>query len=76
LRDENNRLKGEEGKPDITANKKKGLKNDHSSEKERKAPTEHHKRSKNEIINETKFIAASPYFDGSKGKFPSNHNYR
>jgi hypothetical protein len=50
LRDENNRLKGEEGKPDIKANKKKGFKNDHSSEKERKTPTEHHKRSKNEII--------------------------
>jgi hypothetical protein len=50
LRDENNRLKGEEGKPDIKANKKKGFKNDHSSEKERKTPTEHHKRSKNETI--------------------------
>ncbi|MEH1810041.1 hypothetical protein [Nostoc sp.] len=35
LRDENNRLLGEEGKPDIKANKKKGFKNDHSSEKER-----------------------------------------
>ena len=32
LRDENNRLKGEQGKPDIKANKKKGLKNDYSSE--------------------------------------------
>jgi Transposase IS66 family len=50
LRDENNRLKGSEGKPDIKANKKKGFKNDHSSEKERKTPTEHHKRSKNETI--------------------------
>ena len=50
LRDENNRLKGEEGKPDIKANKKKGFKNDHSSEKERKTPTEHSKRSKNETI--------------------------
>ena len=50
LRHENNRLKGEQGKPDIKANKKKGLKKDHSSEKERKIPTEHKKRSKNETI--------------------------
>ena len=34
LRDENNRLKGEQGKPDIKANKKKGQ--DLSSEAERK----------------------------------------
>ena len=50
LRDENNRLKGEQGKPDIKANKKKGLKKDYSSEKERKIPTEHKKRSKNQTI--------------------------
>ena len=34
LRDENNRLKGEQGKPDIKANKKKQLKKDYS-ERER-----------------------------------------
>ena len=34
LRDENNRLKGEQGKPDIKANKKKGLKKNFS-ERER-----------------------------------------
>ena len=50
LRNENNRLKGEQGKPDIKANKTKGFKNDHSSEKERKTPTEHSKRSKNQTI--------------------------
>lgn len=50
LRDENNRLKGEEGKPNIKANKTKGLKKDHSSEKERNTPTEHKKRSKNETL--------------------------
>jgi len=50
LRDENNRLKGEEGKPDIKANKNIGFKNDHSSEQERNAATEHHTRSKNETI--------------------------
>ncbi len=50
LRDENNRLKGEQGKPDIKENKNKGFKKDHSSEKERKTPTEHKKRIKNETI--------------------------
>ena len=50
LRDENNRLKGEEGKPEIKANVKKGFKKDHSSEKERKIPKEHSKKSKNETI--------------------------
>ncbi|WP_256874842.1 hypothetical protein [Nostoc sp. C052] len=34
MRSENNRLKGEEGKPDIKANKVKGFKSDRSSEKE------------------------------------------
>ena len=50
LRDENNRLKGEQGKPDIKANKNKGFKKNHSSEKERKIPKERKKRSKNESI--------------------------
>lgn len=50
LRDENNRLKGEEGKPDIKANKNIGFKNNHSSEKQRKTPARHHKRSKNETL--------------------------
>ena len=50
LRDENNRLKGEQGKPDIKASKKIGFKKDHSSEKERKTPKEHSKKSKNKSI--------------------------
>lgn len=50
LRDENNRLKGEQGKPDIKANKNKGFKKNHSSEKERKIPKERKKISKNESI--------------------------
>ncbi len=47
LQDEINRLKGEDGKPDIKANKTKGFKKDHSSEKERKTPKKHIKSSKN-----------------------------
>ncbi len=50
LRDENNRLKGEQGKPDIKANKKKGLKKNYSSEKERKTSKNHRKRSKKAAI--------------------------
>ncbi|BAY82739.1 hypothetical protein NIES267_22230 [Calothrix parasitica NIES-267] len=72
LRDENNRLKGEEGKPDIKANKKKGFKNDHSSEKERKTPTEHHKRSKNETIKiDREEIVTYP-----KEKLPANAEFK
>jgi Transposase IS66 family len=50
LRDENNRLKGEQGKPLIKANTKKGFQSDHSSEKERKTPKEHHKSRKKETL--------------------------
>ena len=49
LKDENNRLKGEQGKPDIKA-KSKGFTSHHSSEKERKTPKKHSKRSKNDPI--------------------------
>jgi hypothetical protein len=38
LRDENNRLKGEQGKPEIKANGEGKAAKDHSSEKERKKP--------------------------------------
>ena len=53
LRDENNRLKGEQGKPDIKANKQKGLKKDYSSEKERKKSKNHRKNSKKTEIKTT-----------------------
>jgi len=43
LKDENNGLKREQGKPDIKA-KSKGLRSQHSSEKERKTPTSTAKR--------------------------------
>ena len=46
LRDENNRLKGEQGKPNIKANKPKPPQTDHSSEKERRKPKQHQKRGK------------------------------
>jgi hypothetical protein len=46
LRDEINRLKGEQGKPDIKPDKKKEEQNDHSSEKERRQPKKWQKGSK------------------------------
>ena len=46
LRDENNRLKGEQGKPPVKSNARPKTPPDHSSEAERKLPKEHHKRAK------------------------------
>ena len=46
LRDEINRLKGEQGKPDIKGNKKKPLNKNYSSEKERKTRKNHRKSAK------------------------------
>ena len=49
LQDEVNRLKGEDGKPDIKANKKSGN-SDHSSETERKQPQKRRRRHKKKNI--------------------------
>jgi hypothetical protein len=46
LRDENNRLKGEQGKPKIKANTAKPVRVDYSSEKERRKPKPRQKRAK------------------------------
>ena len=46
LRDENNRLKGEQGKPNIKANKPKPPRSDHSSEQERRKSKPREKRRK------------------------------
>ncbi len=50
LRDEINRLKGEQGKPEIKGKKPRGLSNNYSSEKERKIPKKHSKSRKTESI--------------------------
>lgn len=49
LRDENNRLNGEQGKPDIKPNTP-AAKKDLSSEQERRQPKDHHRRSKTGTI--------------------------
>jgi hypothetical protein len=50
LRSENNRLKGEQGKPDIKAKQPRGEKSNLSSEKERKTPKSHEKGFKNQSL--------------------------
>lgn len=50
LRDEINRLKGEQGKPEIKANKKKEVKKNYSSEKERKTSKNQRKSGKKRQI--------------------------
>ncbi len=50
LRDEINRLKGEQGKPDIKGKKPRGFNNDYSSEKERKTAKKHSKSRKTKSI--------------------------
>ncbi|MEG4506570.1 hypothetical protein QUA81_23390 [Microcoleus sp. F6_B4] len=50
FKSENNRLKGEQGKPEVKANEAKKLKENYSSEKERKAPKKHIKSSKNALV--------------------------
>jgi len=51
LRDEVNRLKGEQGKPEIKGNTPTSAAEDHSSEKERRKPRQRHKASKNVNIH-------------------------
>jgi hypothetical protein len=46
LRDEINRLKGEQGKPNIKPNRQKRVPSDHSSEQERRKPKKRRKRRK------------------------------
>lgn len=50
LRDENNRLKGEQGKPTVKPNAPRPDPTDHSSERERRQPTERVKRGKRATI--------------------------
>ena len=50
LRDENNRLKGEQGKPNIKGNKAKPPQSNYSSEQERRKPKPRRKRSKKATI--------------------------
>ena len=50
LRDENNRLKGEQGRPQVKANTRQPPRSDHSSEQERRQPRQRVPRSKKAAI--------------------------
>jgi hypothetical protein len=74
LRDEVNRLKGEQGKPDIKANTSKTPKTsstDHSSEKERRKPRQWRKRSKKADlpINREQVVSVDPAVLPADAKF-------
>lgn len=63
LRDENNRLKGEQGQPTIKANTKVAVPaGDHSSERERRRPTPRHVRRKLQeiVLDRTEVLAVDP----------------
>ncbi len=71
LRDEVNRLKGEQGKPKIKGNTPKPPMSDHSSEKERKKTRQRHKKSKQaEIeINREQVVAVDASILPKDAKF-------
>jgi hypothetical protein len=71
LRDEVNRLKGEQGKPDIKGNTPKATSQDHSSEKERRKPRERHKSSKQAKveINREQVVEVDPAILPPDAKF-------
>lgn len=71
LRDEINCLKGEDGKPDIKANKKQ--KKDHSSEKERKGSSR--KRKKRKKLSEVK-INREEIVKIDKSELPSDAKFK
>ena len=54
LRDENNRLKGEQGKPDIKPNRKPSKNDDHSSEEERRRGKKPRKPKKRKKLKDVK----------------------
>jgi hypothetical protein len=62
LKDEINRLKGEQGKPDIKPNEPNPKNTDHSSERQRHKPTEASKGAKNDTItiNRTQRLRVDP----------------
>ena len=70
LRDENNRLKGEQGKPDIKPNSKKNK--DISSEKERKANTKAEKNRKKRAKNKQVKIDRTEKCYIDKDKLPND----
>lgn len=76
LRDEVNRLKGEQGKPKIKGNTRKLPPTNHSSEKERHKPRQRHKSSKKaEIqIDREQVVAVDPAILPQDAEFKGHEN--
>jgi len=72
LRDEINRLKGEQGKPDIKPSKKEGKQNDHSSEKERRQPKKWQKGSKLDKVK----VDREEILQVDKSKLPDDAEFK
>lgn len=72
LRDEVNRLKGEQGRPEIKPNKKKEQSTDHSSEKERRRPKSWRKGPKNDQIR----IDRDERLDVDKSLLPADAEFK
>jgi len=72
LRDENNRLKGEQGKPKVKGNVTKAVAEDHSSEEERKKSRPRHKSRKNADIH----IDREQKLEIDKAQLPEDAEYK
>jgi hypothetical protein len=72
LRDEVNRLKGEQGKPKIKGNTAKPPPSDHSSEKERHKPRQRHTRSKKATIQ----IHREQVVEVDRAKLPEDAEFK
>ena len=72
LRDENNRLKGEQGKPKIKANTAKPPRVDYSSEKERRKPQPRQKKAKKATLE----IHREQTLEVEKASLPSDAEFK
>lgn len=72
LRDELNRLKGEQGRPQIKPDKKKSEGTDHSSEQERRRPQSWRKGAKNDQIR----IDREERLDVDKSRLPADAEFK
>jgi len=75
LRDENNRLKGEQGKLDIKANRKPRKNDDHSSEDERRRGRKPRKPKKRKKLKDVK-IDREEYLEVDKAKLPEDAKFQ
>ena len=75
LRDENNRLKGEQGKPDIKPSRKPSQNNDHSSEEERNRGKKPRKPKKRKKLKDVK-IDREEYLEIDASTLPDDAKFQ